>query len=48
MSFSKNVKIKKNLKYKKENFYILTTAWSEYLNFIKKRKPIKFIDLRYT
>jgi UDPglucose 6-dehydrogenase len=48
MSFSKNVKIKKKLKYKKENFYILTTAWSEYLNFIKKRKPIKFIDLRYT
>lgn len=46
--FTKKNKIKKILKYNKNNFYILTTAWPEYLKFIKNKKPEKLLDLRYT
>jgi hypothetical protein len=46
--FTKKNKIKKILKYNKNNFYILATAWPEYLKFIKNKKPEKLLDLRYT
>ena len=42
-----NLEIKKKPLVNKNAFYILLTAWPEYLNFIKKNKNLNIINLRY-
>ena len=45
--FKNKIKILNKPNYDKSAFYILSTAWPQYIKFLKKIKKNKIIDLRY-
>ncbi len=45
--FGKKIKHSKILKYDRNKRYLLCTAWSDYINFVKKLDKNKYLDFRY-